>query len=175
MQMLQKNVYLLGFMGSGKTTIGKTLANVLNYSFIDLDLLIESKLQKTISEIFAEFGEMKFREMEKAALESTFSLENVVVATGGGTPCFFDNLAKINENGISVYLKMNLEILLGRLKSKIEKRPLLKNRNSNELRTYIENTLSEREIFYQKAHFTIVCNNLSIKNIKEEIKKAINF
>src|SRR5688500_7926474 len=99
-------VFLIGFMGSGKSTVGKKLAQKMTLDFIDLDAYIEKQRQKTISYFFENFGEEKFREIERDALAELLEKDNVVISTGGGTPCFFDNMEKIKKNGISVYIEM---------------------------------------------------------------------
>src|SRR5215217_1973749 len=111
------SVFLIGFMGSGKTFVGKKLAQLLKTTFIDLDEVIEKSEEKTISQIFSQNGEEFFRERESHYLKSLSERSNVVIATGGGTPCFHDNMKWMNENGITIYLKAKSEILFDRLKN----------------------------------------------------------
>ncbi len=163
-------IYLLGFMGCGKTTIGKTLAKKLNYTFIDLDTFIEEKSKCLIDNIFKEQGEDKFRELEKAALNKIFQLDNIVVSTGGGTPCFFDNIKRMNRQGISIYLKMDADALVNRLANNKVARPLIKQKSLSELKNYISKTLKKREKYYQKAHFVIDADNLKVDDLVEMVK-----
>lgn len=153
-------IFLLGYMGCGKTSIGKKLAKKLNFQFVDLDKLIETQEKKTTKQIFEEKGENYFRETETKMLEKTFGLKNTIVATGGGTPCFFQNIENINKNGISVFIDMPAKALEYRLKNTKNKRPLLLNLEEDEYLPFIEKQLSERLFFYSKAHITI--NGLSI-------------
>jgi len=130
-------VYLIGFMGSGKTTVGKKLAGKLGYDFIDLDEMIEKKYRITINNIFNKFDENAFRLIEQETLTETFKLKNTVISTGGGTPCFFNNMQLINKYGISVYLKMHKQSLYDRLINSKTKRPLLTEKTPNEILNYI--------------------------------------
>jgi len=148
-------IFLIGYMGAGKTTVGKLLAKKINYSFIDVDCFIENRYRQTIAEIFEEKGEAGFREIEHRVLEEIISYEKVVVSTGGGLPCFFDNMELMNQAGITIYLKENSNELVKRLISKNQKRPLIKGKAPEELQTFIETSLKEREPFYNQARFII--------------------
>ncbi len=141
-------------MGSGKTTVGKLLAEKLNFTFLDLDDFIEKKYNKTIAQIFAENGENGFREMENLCLHEVAGFKDIVISTGGGTPCFFDNIDFINKNGYSVYLKVKPEELAIRLKSGLNGvRPLIAGLNDEELLEYITDNIIKREPFYNKSQF----------------------
>ncbi len=145
-------IFLLGFMGSGKSYTGVRLAQQLSYPFVDLDNYIEDQQGKSIDQIFEESGEDTFRQNESDALKSMNTFENVVVACGGGTPCFFDNMDWMKKHGTTIFLDLPPTILEKRLLIGMEHRPLIKNLNKKgELLTYIENKLSERKAFYQKA------------------------
>ena len=150
-----KRIFLIGYMGAGKSTLGKTLARKLNIAFIDLDRYIECRLHKTIPEIFSENGESTFRVLEKNLLHEVCDFENVVIAGGGGTPCFFDNIDYINTHTTCVYLQTSVDELFERLKKYRDSRPLLQNKNDEELHAFIEKNLSSRENFYKQAaiHF----------------------
>jgi len=145
------NLYLVGYMGTGKTTAGKLLAEKLNRPFTDVDEFIESRYHKTIATIFEEKGEAGFREIEHHVLQEISRFENTVVSTGGGLPCFFNNMDLMNQTGITVYLKTNVTDLFSRLNSGKQKRPLIKEKNPEELRAFIETNLKEREFFYNQA------------------------
>jgi len=147
-----ERIFLIGYMGSGKTTMGKMLAQKMNFVFVDMDAMIEEKYHKTVSQIFAEMGQDKFREIERQCLHEAAEFQNTIIATGGGAPCFFDNMEFMNSKGLTIYLKMTPQQLATRLESsKAGKRPLLADRKGEELRKFIEEGLSTREPFYNLA------------------------
>ena len=149
-------IFLIGYMGSGKTTVGKLLAARLGYSFIDMDVHIEEKLFKSVSQIFAEFGEEQFRLLEQQSLHEIAQFDHAVISTGGGAPCYFDNMDYMNGRGYTVYLKLSPEELAERLEtSHANKRPLLANRKGEELKQFIAEGLAGRESFYAKAAYTV--------------------
>jgi shikimate kinase len=160
MEAIQKPIFLVGYMGSGKTTFGKKLANKLGRTFVDLDKLIESNEGKTIPQIFADKGEADFRELEKQTLLVTINMKNVVIATGGGTPCFFDNMETMNSSGITLYLKLSVAGLFNRLKNAKTERPLIKNLTEEELKAFIALNLAKREPFYIQAKHIIAGENI---------------
>jgi shikimate kinase len=166
-----EKIFLLGYMGSGKTTIGKRLAKKLNQPFIDLDIFIENRYHKTISEIFAEKGEPGFRETEKMLLREVAQFESAVIATGGGTPCFFDNMTVMNESGLTIYLKTSVEKLSKRLNTSKEKRPIIKDKNIEELKVFISENLEKREPYYNRAIYTY---NVEQLNNYEDIDVVVN-
>jgi shikimate kinase len=154
-------IYLTGFMGSGKTTFGKLLAQALHYEFTDLDHFIEKDQQARISELFEKSGEEGFRALEKRAIESTTHLTKHVIATGGGAPCFFDNMEVMNEHGTTIYLKLEPEALVKRLLPGMNHRPLIAGKSEQELLAFIESKLSERALFYEKSKLIVDCNGLT--------------
>ena len=141
-------IFLIGFMGSGKTTTGKQIASLMNREFIDLDEVIEKKEGMTISDIFSARGEDYFRALESECLKSLHSGLNIVVATGGGTPCFFDNMKWMNEHGVTVYLKISVPELVRRLEKEKDHRPLLQAKSNEQFRDFIEEKLNERSTYY---------------------------
>ena len=151
---MQSRIFLVGFMGSGKTTFGKKVASKLGYTFVDLDALIVETTWSTIPTLFAERGEAGFREEEQAALHSVLERENIVVATGGGTPCFFDNMERINQSGTSVYLQLSAAALAARLATAKTPRPLIAGLSGDELTEFVASKLAERESFYTQATHT---------------------
>jgi shikimate kinase len=166
------NLYLVGYMGSGKTTIGKLLAEKLNRSFIDMDEFIENRYRKTIATIFEEKGENGFREIELRVLQETAGFENVVISTGGGLPCFFDNMEVMNRTGITIYLKASVDELVRRLNFDKQKRPLIKGKNPEELRAFIETNLEKRESFYNRATIIFEIQHCSSKReLEQRIEK----
>lgn len=156
-------IFLIGYMGSGKTTVGKLLAEKLHYSFVDMDSHIEEKQFKSVSQIFAELGEAKFRLIEQQCLHEVADFENAVISTGGGAPCFFDNMEYMNSRGVTVYLQLSAAELSARLElSHANKRPLLAERKGEELRQFIADGLAKREPFYAKAQFAVHGNDEEI-------------
>ena len=144
-------IFLTGYMGAGKTTLGKAFARQMNISFIDLDWYIEERFHKTVGELFTERGETGFRELERSMLHEVAEFENVVISTGGGAPCFFDNMEFMNGAGQTVYLKVSVEELAKRLELCKSTRPILKGRSGDELKAFIAESLEKREPFYSKA------------------------
>lgn len=164
-------IFLIGFMGSGKTTLGRKLANHLGYEFIDLDHKLEQKVELSIAEYFSLFGEDAFRKLESEILKRTPYPEDAVVSTGGGLPCYFDNMDWMKEHGKTVYIKLSPKTLADRLEKGKEERPLLQEKHGDELIAFIEQKLAERESFYSQAN--IVADGLSLTADKlEQILKA---
>lgn len=149
-----KAIFLIGYMGCGKSTLGRNLAKRCDIEFIDLDDYIESKAGKKIREIFADEGEAAFRELERRTLVEVSGRDNVLVACGGGTPCFGDNMALMNERGLTVLLQASHERLLERLKRGRAKRPLIANLSDEELDAFITEQLAKRMPHYSKAAVT---------------------
>jgi len=160
-----KRIYLIGYMGSGKTAMGRMLANHLGLDFIDLDAYIENKYRLTIARIFEQKGETEFREIERKCLHEVCEFENIVIGTGGGTPCFFDNMDFMNHSGNTIYLKLTAEHLATRLATtKTGVRPILQNKSGNELLQFIKDGLKHREPYYLQAKHIIEGNDKEIKN-----------
>ncbi len=156
-------IYLVGFMACGKSSVGERLAERLGYKLLDLDTCIEDAAGMTIPEIFAKKDENTFRVIEREVLHATFDLDNVVIATGGGAPCFFDNMEAINQHGYSFYLRKSVDFLVDKLlQAKIE-RPLVQGKSEQQLREYIEETLGARRDFYNKAQFVLDTSDLKKK------------
>ena len=166
-----ERIFLLGYMGAGKTTLGKILAKDKNLEFIDLDHFIEARYKKTISQIFEESGEQKFREIESSLLKEVSNFENVIISTGGGTPCFFDNIAYMNSCGKTIYLKTSPQSLAKRLNMTKSKRPLLKDKTEKELSDFIIAALQNREPYYNQSHMIFEVEDFDIQN---DINKVIS-
>jgi shikimate kinase len=159
-------VFLIGFMGSGKSYVGKRLAEKLNYDFVDLDDYLVENEGLSITEIFEKHSENYFRERENHYLNDFLGKEKTVLATGGGAPCFFDNMKKMCANGITVYLYTSPDLLVERLSKQKDKRPLLMGKTDSELRDFILEKTKERAVYYDQAEL--------IFEIKENSDKIID-
>lgn len=158
-------IFLIGYMGSGKSTAGKKLAAKLGFEFIDLDKFIEKETGKTIPEIFSEKGEGEFRALENNALKKLITMENIVVSCGGGTPCYYGNMELMNNNGITIYLKMSADALASRLLKAKDQRPLIEGKTEEELRNYITEHLEKREDIYHQAQYIVKGKNLNVDEL----------
>ena len=156
-------IFLIGYMGAGKTTLGKAFARSMGLTFIDLDWYIEERFHKTVRQIFAERSEEGFRELEKRMLHEVADFEDVVIATGGGTPCFYDNVEYMNRKGETVFLDVSQEVLFRRLKVAKQQRPLLAQKNDEELRVFIADALGKRLPHYSKAKHVFRADELEDK------------
>jgi len=165
-------IFLIGYMGSGKSTAGKRLATKLKSEFIDLDEFIEGECGQTIPGIFEEKGEAEFRAIEHNALKKLIAKENTVIACGGGTPCYYGNMELMNNNGITVYIKMSADALTSRLMNSRNKRPLLEDKTEEELRQFIAEHLEKREDFYHQAHYTVKGKDLDIDELVRFVSKV---
>ena len=163
-------IILIGYMGAGKTTIGKALSKELGITFYDLDWYIESRMRKSVAQIFAERGEEGFRKIEYNMLHEVAEFENVIISCGGGTPCFFDNMDYLNQQGKVVYLKATPEVLYDHLLMGKTERPLLKGKSPEELITFIREQLEKREPYYTKAQYTL---DVSLMDNYEKIKISV--
>lgn len=170
-------VILIGYMGAGKTTVGKELAKALGVQFYDLDWYIETRMRKTVKQIFDEKGEEGFRKIEHSMLHEVAEFENVVISCGGGTPCFFDNIDYMNQQGDTIYLQASPEILYQHLQMGKGVRPLLLNKTPEEVKVFIREQLAYREQFYLKANHILDVNLMDsfdkIASHVERIKEII--
>ncbi len=159
-------------MGSGKSTLGKKLANKLDLPFFDLDQLIEEQEGKTIAEIFSQQGEAHFRDLETTVLKQTINQhQGFVLALGGGTPIFNNNMDLVNQNGTSVYLKYNAGMLSSRLLTAKQQRPLIAGKNEAELKQFVADLLSQRELFYLQSRVVVEGNNIAVRDVEEGLNK----
>lgn len=157
-------------MGAGKTTVGKALAKDLGLMFYDLDWYIESRMHKTVAQIFKERGEDGFREIERNMLHEVAEFEDVVISCGGGTPCFFDNMEYLNEQGQTLYLQASPEILAMHLRMGKTVRPLIQGKSEEELLLFIKESLEKRDPYYTKAKYTL---NVDLMENYEKIKISV--
>lgn len=169
---------MIGYMGAGKTTLGKSLARHLGLEFIDLDWYIENRFHQSVSQLFATRGEEGFRKIEQNMLHEVAEFEDVVISAGGGTPCFFDNMEYMNQQGLTVYLKATPEILRTHLRMGKQKRPLIAQKNDEELDIFIRESLDKREPYYNQARLIfdigLLDNGMriqeSVKALEEEVR-----
>ena len=166
---MHTRIFLLGFMGSGKSTHGRKIAQMMGYDFVDMDLWIEEVNGMTVPEIFNTRGEPFFREQERIAIENLSKLERVVIATGGGAPCHGNNMELMKQSGLTIYLKLSPEALLSRLKVSKNKRPLLEGKSEEEMRQTVVEMLGERESFYTGADMIID----GLERVNERVVNAI--
>lgn len=164
-------IIIIGYMGSGKTTVGHALSQELGLPFYDLDWYIETRMHRTVKQIFDEKGEEGFRKIEHNLLHEVAEFEDVIISCGGGTPCFFDNIDYINRQGETVYLKCTTDVLYKHLKMGKTVRPLLLNKTPDEVKTFIEAQLKQREPFYAKAKHIV---DVSLMDNKEKIKTTVD-
>lgn len=169
---MNKLFFLIGFMGAGKTTLGRAVADELGFTFLDLDDLIEKREEKSVREIFETHGEAYFREVESALLKSLTFLPaaQYIIATGGGTPCFEDNMKWMKANGTVIYLQPSVEELSARLYQEMDKRPLLKGLEMADIQDFTTDLLQKREPFYTQAHHRISGENLVPKSLISMLK-----
>ncbi|MGV3599350.1 MAG: shikimate kinase [Bacteroidota bacterium] len=158
-------LFLIGFMGAGKTPLGHQLAKELGYTFIDTDQVFELRFKQTIAEYFAEHRESSFRREERNILESVATVDNVVIATGGGLPCYKDTMEWMNQHGTTIYIKQEPEELYARLSEQTQHRPILKQKKGKALERHIRNLLNERKVYYEQAKFVFQGPVISPKTV----------
>ena len=169
-----RRIILIGYMGAGKTTVGRQLAKRLGLMFYDLDWYITNRMRRTVPQIFEESGEEGFRKIEHAMLHEVAEFEDVVLSCGGGTPCFFDNMDYLNRMGETVYLKASPEVLYAHLKMGKSVRPLLLGKTPGEVEAFVKEQLALREPYYSKATHTLDVNVLdTYDKIKISVEKII--
>ena len=163
-------IFLTGYMGAGKTTLGKAFARKLNLPFVDLDWYMEERFHKTVGALFVERGEAGFRELEKNMLHEVGAFEDVVISTGGGAPCFFDNMDFMNRNGKTVFLNVHPDVLFRRLRVAKQQRPILQGKQDDELKEFIIRALEKRTPFYSQAQYVFNADELEDRS---QIEKSV--
>jgi shikimate kinase len=164
-------IFLIGFMASGKTTLGSELAEMMGFQFIDLDDFLEAKYKKSIKILFEIEGEEQFRLLENEALREVAAMDgDIVVASGGGTSCFYNSIDFMNKHGITVYIKVEVAELLARLIDSKKNRPLLWGKTPEELNEYIIRVLDERQKYYERARLTVEFPNFNVQQLASTLK-----
>lgn len=162
-------IYLIGYMGSGKSTLGKGLATALGISWIDLDTEIETRYKISITDFFSKYGESAFRDVEHKVLKDIALIPDIVVSTGGGVPCFHNNMEFMNQTGLTIYLDASPELILSRIGPYAWKRPLFQQMDGTDILEKITEHLRSRIIFYQQAQITVDAANPDIEELKNLI------
>jgi shikimate kinase len=168
-------IFIIGYMGSGKSTFGPKLARVMDFPFYDLDDLFEARYKISIHDFFRKYGEKYFREIEHALLSEYTDQDDFILATGGGTPCYHQNIDLMNQKGITIYLKVSEDTLLKRLKESPRKRPILQTFNNEGYEQEIMEHIRFRESYYNQAQLTLDGNSLKATDAANRIRKiALN-
>lgn len=166
-------IFLIGFMGSGKSTVGKKLAKKMSLGYVDIDQEVEKLEGLSIAKLFEIKGESYFRTAEHNLLKLQCNKSDIIVACGGGTPCFYNNMDLMNEAGITVYIQMNVDALFSRLVNAKNDRPLLKNLDQQALKAYIKQKLSERESTYLQSKCIVNGLDIKIENLAKSIQALV--
>lgn len=166
------NLFLIGLPGSGKSTLGRELALQLNLALIDTDSEIVSKEGKTIEEIFKDSGEEYFRKLEQSILHRVLEKDNQLVSTGGGMPCFYDNMEEMNKRGVAIFIDVPVENIHQRLiGQRSQKRPMLEGKTDSEVLNFLKQKYEERFPYYSKAMIIVKGANIKAKDILQELKE----
>ncbi|MBE9488266.1 MAG: shikimate kinase [Bacteroidetes bacterium] len=168
-------IFLVGYMGCGKSTLGRHMAQELNYKYIDTDTLIEKKYDATIPQIFVLHGEDRFREMEREAVQSLDESENAVVSTGGGLPCHNENIELLNSKGFTIYIEVPEELLLKRISKTSSKRPLLAHKTPDEMLDFVKDSLDRRRPYYQQAKMKISGGHIQAHDIVQLMNMTLQY
>ena len=163
-------IYLVGYMGAGKTTTARRLASQLGWQVVDTDALFEEKFKISVNDFFNKYDEPLYRKLESDVLKETESLENVVVSTGGGTACYFDNMDWMNQHGLTVFLRISPQAAVDRVLHSRHKRPLAIGKSEAELTEFVAQNYASRMSFYEKAHITIKSENLDLEGLTQTVK-----
>lgn len=173
--IVMRPIFIIGYMGSGKTTLGRALGRRLGLQFIDLDIYIESRYMRTISQLFSERGEDGFRRIEKEMLHEVAEMDDVIVACGGGTPCYYDNIDYMNKCGTTVFLSTSEDRLFARLSINRNKRPLVKDLDDESLRIFIRKNLELRMPYYSRATHSFSGESLEdVRQISVSVEEFIS-
>ncbi len=163
-------IYLVGYMGAGKTTAARRLAHRLGWEVVDTDALFEEKYKISVNDFFNKYDEPLYRKLESEVLKATESLENVVVSTGGGTACYFDNMEWMNQHGLTVFLRISPQAAVDRVIHSRHKRPLVEGKSEEELTEFVNRHYASRMPFYEQARITVKSEDLDVDSLLEVIK-----
>lgn len=166
-------IYLVGYMGAGKTTTARRLAHQLGWEVADTDALFEEKYKISVNDFFNKYDEPLYRKLESAVLKETENLENVVVATGGGTACYFDNMEWMNSHGLTVFMRISPQAAVDRVIHSRHKRPLAIGKTEEELTEFVAQHYTSRMPFYEQARITIKSEDLDLENLTKTIKENL--
>ena len=170
---MHSRIVLVGFAGAGKSTIAKKIAQHFKFSILDTDKMLEEKYRISVFDVFEKYDENVFRQLEYKILEEALQQKNVVIATGGGAPCFFDAMKLINENAYSIYIEMSSKSLTHRLINAKVTRPHTQNKTEEELLAFITEQLALRAPIYQQAHFTVKGEDFDLQNVIQKLDDEI--
>ena len=159
-------IFIIGYMGAGKTTLGKRLAERLNYRFYDLDEMIETSTTNTINDYFEKFGESSFRLKEREILLNHLDDQDTVIATGGGTACYFDNMDLMNQKGITIYVDTAIESIMKRLADNVHHRPILNHISQDQVHLFINEHIETRRKFYLQAQIKVDGDNVDLEELR---------
>ena len=163
-------IYFVGYMGAGKTTTARRLAQRLGWDVVDTDDLFEEKYKISVCDFFNKYDEDLYRKLESEVLKSTESMENVVISTGGGTACYFDNMDWMNQHGATVFLRISQKAVVDRLLHAKRKRPLSIGKSEDELTVFVEQHYTSRLPFYEQARITVKSEDLDLDNLVRQIE-----
>ena len=163
-------IYIVGYMGAGKTTAARRLAQRLGWEVVDTDALFEEKYKISVCDFFNKYDEPLYRKLESEVLKETETLENVVVSTGGGTACYFDNIDWMNQHGLTVFLRISEKAVIDRLLHAKRKRPLAEGKSETELTAFVNQHYSSRLPFYEQAKITVKAEDLDLDNLIQLIE-----
>ena len=164
-------IYLVGYMGAGKTTTARRLAQRLGWDVADTDDLFEEKYKISVCDFFNKYDEDLYRKLESEVLKSTEIMENVVISTGGGTACYFDNMDWMNQHGTTVFLRISQKAVVDRLLHAKRKRPLAEGKTEAELVAFVEHHYTSRLPYYEQARLTVKAEDLDLDNLVQQIEE----
>ena len=164
-------IYIVGYMGAGKTTAARRLAQRMGWEVVDTDALFEEKYKISVNDFFNKYDEPLYRKLESEVLKSTESLENVVISTGGGTACYFDNMEWMNQHGLTVFLRISQKAVVDRLLHAKRKRPLAEGKSEAELTEFVQQHYTSRLPYYEQAQITVKAEDLDLEGLVRLIEE----
>ncbi|WP_329904913.1 shikimate kinase [Porphyromonas pogonae] len=168
-----KPIFIIGYMGSGKSTLGKKLAESMSLPFIDTDIFMENRFRQRISDMFASIGETKFRKREAVIIQELSGMQDCIIATGGGLPCHSGNMELMNESGVTIYLDVDNETLAKRLELCKRTRPTIKDKSGDELMDHVVKAMQTRLPIYKQARLSLPCNKMETPEDEDILVKEI--